>query len=90
MIESVNDYNIQYSRIDTDGVWGTNVEMTCLAHILQAPVYCFDASQRRHIWAAYFPADGDRFIPRDIRQKSLYIYFTHNHFTVVTSTTRRR
>ena len=86
--ESVDDY-IQRSRIDTDGVWGTNVEMACLAHILQAPVYCFDASQRRHIWAAYFPTNVDRFIPRDIRQKSLYIYFAHDHFTVVTSTRRR-
>jgi len=70
--ESVNDY-IQCSHIDTDGMWGANVEMACLAHILQAPMHCFDVSQRRHIWAAYFPADVDRFIPRDIRQKSLYI-----------------
>jgi len=31
--ESVNGY-IQCSRIDTDGVWGTNVEMACLAWLL--------------------------------------------------------
>ena len=75
--------------MDNNGTWGTNVEIACLAHILQAPVYCFDASQRHHIWAAYFPGHVDRFIPRDIRQKSLYIYFAHDHFTVVTSIRRR-
>ena len=86
--DSLDDY-IQRSRIDCDSVWGTNVEMASLAHILGAPVYCYDATGSRHIWAAYFPMHVDRSITRDVRQKSLYIYFAHDHFTVVTSMRRR-
>ena len=60
--------------------------MACLAHMLNSPVYCYDASQCYYIWAAYFPNDVDRSIPRDVGQRSLYIYFISNHFEVVTAT----
>ena len=40
--ESVEEY-VQQTRMDSDKVRGTNVEMVCLAHILRAPVYCYDA-----------------------------------------------
>ena len=59
--ESVKDY-IQHTRMDHDGVWGTNVEMLTLAHLINSPVYCYDASQPHHIWAAYFPNGVDRTI----------------------------
>ena len=71
--------------MDHETVWGTNIEMVCLAHMLNSPIYCYDASQRYHIWAAYFPNDVDRSIPRDVRQRSLYIYFANNHFQVITA-----
>ena len=71
--------------MDLNGTWGTNVEMACLAHLIGSPVYCYDASQRHHIWAAYFPSDVDRSIHRDVRQKSLYIHFANHHFNVVSS-----
>ena len=71
--------------MDQNGTWGTNVEMDCLAHLISSPVYCYDASQRHHVWAAYFPSDVDRHIPRDVHQKSLYIYFAHDHFNVISS-----
>ena len=70
--ESVEEY-VRQTRMDFDRVWGTNVEMACLAHILRAPVYCYDASQRYHIWAAYFPNSVDRSIPRDVQHRPLYI-----------------
>ena len=70
-------------------IWGTNVEMACLAHMLNSPVYCYDASQRYHIWAAYFPNNVDRSIPRDVGQRSLYIYFANNNFQVVTAISSR-
>ena len=82
--DSVEDY-IHQTEMDRNGKWGTNVEMACLAHLISSPVYCYDASQRHHIWAAYFPSDVDRSIPRDIRQKSLYIYFANDHFNVISS-----
>ena len=61
--------------------------MACLAHMLNinSPVYCYDASQHYHMWAAYFPYDVDRSIPRDVGQRSLYIYFTNSHFDAVTA-----
>ena len=56
---------------------------------LQNTIEAFDdlgmASQRYHIWAAYFPNNVDRSIPRDVGQRSLYVYFTNSHFEVVTA-----
>ena len=86
--ESVEEY-VRQTRMDCDKVWGTNVEMACLAHILRAPVYCYDASQCYHIWAAYFPNSVDRSIPRDVQHRSLYIYFANNHFEVVNAIRNR-
>ena len=54
--------------------------MACLAYMLHSPVYCYDASQHYHIWAAYFPnnvQNVDTSIPRDTSQRSLYIYFAN-------------
>ena len=82
--DSVKDY-IQQTQMDQKSIWGTNVEMACLVHLISSPVYCYDASQRYHIWAAYFPNDVDRSVTRDVGQKSLYIYFARDHFNVITS-----
>ena len=82
--ESVEEY-ISSTRIDHDGTWGTNVKMLALAHKFNTPVYCYDTTVPHHIWAAYFPNGVDRCISRDIRQKSLYVYFTHDHFLAVTA-----
>ena len=54
--DSVEDYILQ-TRMDHETVWGTNVEMACLAHMLNCPVYCYDASQRHHIQAAMMLTD---------------------------------
>ena len=81
--------NILQTRMDHETVWGTNIEMASLAHILRSPVYCYDPSQRYHIWAASFPNNVDRSIPRDTGQRSLYIYFANNHFQVVTTVRSR-
>ena len=86
--ESVEEY-VRQTRMDCNKVWGINVEMACLAHILRAPVYCYDASQRYHIWAAYFPNSVNRSIPRDVQHRSLYIYFANNHFEVVNAIRNR-
>jgi len=41
---SVEEYILQ-TRMDHETIWGTNLEMACFAHILDRPVYCYDASQ---------------------------------------------
>ena len=82
--ESVEQY-ISSTRMDHSGTWGTNVEMLVLAHKLNTPVYCYDTSAPHHIWAAYFSNGVNRRIYRDIRKKSLYIYFSHDHFLAATA-----
>ena len=50
------------------------MEMVCLAHIIDSPVYYYDATQRHHIiWAAHFPSDVDRSI-LEISDKSHFIF----------------
>jgi len=59
--------------------------MLTLAHIINTPVYCYDTTAPHHIWAAYFPNAVDRCIPRDVRQKSLYLYLPMTIFMVITA-----
>ena len=62
--------------MDHETVWGTNVEMACLAHMLNCPVYCYDASQRYHsrMGSLFSQLDVDRSILRDVGQRSLYLF----------------
>jgi len=83
--ESVDEDYIYYTRMGHDGTWGTNVEMLTLAHMVNAPVYCYETTAPHHTWTAYFPNGVDRCIPRDVREKSLYLYFTHDHFMIITA-----
>ena len=45
--------------------------MACLAHMLHSPVYCYDASQRYHVWAAYFHVDN---LFQEILAKDLFTF----------------
>ena len=56
--------------------------MACLAHMLHSPVYCYDASQHYHVWAAYFPNNVDNPI-QEILAKDLFT--ANSHFQVVTT-----
>jgi len=69
------------------GTWGTDFEMSVLAHLLQTVVYSYNATGE--YWIACFPHSIDKTIPEDVRVKSMYIHFIGNHFEVVTSVRRR-
>ena len=82
---SVQDY-LDRTAMAHNGTWGTDFEMAVLAHLLQTVIYSFKAGQ---YWLAVFPCSIDRTIPEDVSGKSMYIYYTGNHFEVVTAIRRR-
>jgi len=57
--------------------------MACASHLFNAPLYVYDVSHVTHTWTAYFPSLTDRNLPRNVNCMSMYIYFTGNHFNVV-------
>ena len=83
--ESVEAYLAQ-TRMAVNGVWGTDFEMSILAHKLNTIVYSYKEDE---YWIACFANGIDKSIPKDINCQSMYIYYTGNHFDVVTSVHRR-
>ena len=77
---SVEDY-LTRTSMDVEGSWGTDFEMTLLAHMLDTVVYSYKAGE---FWAACFPKGIDHSLPEDVAKKSLYIYYTGSHYDVVT------
>ena len=62
-----------------EGAWGTDLEMSLLAHMLDIVVCSYKAGQ---FWIACFPKGIDHSLPKDVNKKSIYI--TGNHYDVVT------
>ena len=83
------DQYIQSTSMDCDGTWGSAIEIACLSHMLQAPIYVYDVSHEIPRYTAYFPSTIDRSLTNNINTMSLYIYFTGNHFNVITSVRQR-
>ena len=77
---SVEDYLTRTSMASV-GEWGTDFEMCLLAHMLDTVVYSYKAGQ---FWIACFLKGIDHSLPEDVSKRSLYIYYTGNHFNVVT------
>ena len=82
---SVHNY-LEQTGMARSGTWGTDFEMAILAHLLQTVVYSFKAGE---YWLVVFPGSIDRTTPEDVSGKSMYIYYTGNHFEVVTAIRRR-
>jgi len=78
---TIEDY-IQSSEMDRDGTWGSAIKMVCASHLFSIPLYVYNISHENHNWIAYFPSYIDS-LPRDVNCMSMYIYFTGNHFNVV-------
>ena len=84
---SVEQY-INMTAMDRDGTWGSAIEIAAFSHMLNAPLYVYDVSHEVSRWITYFPSTLDRSLNRNIYCMSLYIYFTGNHFNVITSIRR--
>ena len=78
---SVENY-LTRTRMAMSGTWGTDFEMTLLAHLLDMVVYSYKAGQ---YWIAYFPKEIDHSLPENVNKKSMYIYYTGNHYDDVTA-----
>jgi len=80
--DNIEDY-IRHSGMDRDGTWGSAIEMACASHLFNVPLYVYDVSHDTHTWVTYFPSNIDRSLPRNVNCMSMYLYFTGNHFSVV-------
>ena len=79
---SVQDY-IQDKGMDQPHIWGTEIEMFTLAHLLQTCVFIYNTDDLN--WCRYSPRGVDRTLNDDIQQMSMYINHPPNHFEVVRS-----
>ena len=70
-----------------NGVWGTDFEMSVLAHKLDTPIYSYQGDT--NYWLCCFPHAIDRSIPANVNVQSLYIFLRRSHFQVVTAVRRR-
>ena len=70
-----------------DGTWGSDFELSVLAHLLNAPVYSFQGGGDNY-WLACFPHGIDRRIPGHTNLPSIYIYLSRHHFQLVTAIRR--
>ena len=68
-------------NMDRDGLWGTEVEMLALAHLLHTTVYSYVCQLGK--WHQYGPTSVEAHW--NVLPKSMYIRHTVNHFDVVSS-----
>ena len=78
---SVQNY-IDSRGMDRPGIWGSELEMICLSHMLNTVVYSFEA--RSNTWQVFTYHFVDRTQPCDYYRKSIYLWFQQSHFKVVT------
>ena len=79
---SVQDY-INATGMAMNGNWGTEFKMMVFSHMNNINVFSFDAGS--NTWCVFSPVNIDKNLHRDYTTMSLYIYFRHSHFYVVTS-----
>ena len=79
---SIQNY-ILHTNMNQDSVWGTDIEMLTLAHLLQTPILSYSAQHGS--WHRYAPHHVDRTLVDDFQQMSMYIIHMHNHFNVMCS-----
>ena len=81
---SVDDY-INDTRMDTDGAWGSSVEMFALAHLLSTRIISY--SRESTMWQLHAPSHVDpslRIYETD-SDCAMFLYHTGNHFKVIRS-----
>ena len=68
------EHHLEQTKMAEGGMWGTDFEMSVLAHLLQTVVYSYSATGG--YWIACFPHSIDKTIPEDVQVKSMYICHT--------------
>ena len=71
--------------MDKDGTWASAIEIACVSHLFNVPLYVYDVSHENHTWTVYFPSYIDRSLPRNVNCMSFYMYYNGYHFNVVSA-----
>jgi hypothetical protein len=73
---------ISGTKMNIDHVWGTDVEIVTLAHMLKICIYSYD--NYRSQWARFDPSTIDSALTNSVSQMSMYLFNKNNdHFDVV-------
>ena len=78
------DEYIRATGTDRSSIWGTDIEILAIAHMLNTCVYIYVTQQGN--WLRYRPCDVDRSLQPDDTRRAMYIRHIQNHFDVVCST----
>ena len=82
---SIDSY-ISETSMDMDGVWGTDVEILSMAHLLQTNIYTFDTTSAG--WLLFAPKHLEPTLQFDFSKRSMYLLHYPNHYAVVSSVVR--
>ena len=74
---TVREY-IQGSGMDKTGVWGTDIELLTLAHLLKTCIFSYDTQRDR-----FKPSSIDKTVKTDLASNSLYLRHPQAHYEVV-------
>ena len=75
----------EYIRTKNDkaSVWGTDIEILTLSHLLQTPIHLYLTDRTK--WGRYSPRNVDTALNDDVTQMSMYLWHPPAHFEVVRS-----
>ena len=76
---SIEEY-IRTKNMDKASVWGTDIEILTLSHLLQTPIHLYLTERAK--WGRYSPRNVDTTLNR---QMSMYLWHPPAHFEVVRS-----
>ena len=79
---SVEQY-VSETGMNRTSVWGTEIEILTLAHLLSTPVLVYAAGNND--WVRYSPSMITTGMHDNVEQKSMYIRHSNSHFDVVLS-----
>ena len=71
------------TRMDQDGSWGTDVEVTAISHLLGVNIAMYDVLIDDYVTRGPYLVDPRQRI--DNTRPTIYITFTGNHFNFVES-----
>ena len=73
------------TQMEQDGIWGSEVDVTALTHLLDTLIYCYDTS---HGWHLFTPGNiHGMFNLNQLAKHQMAMYVCHyvNHYDVVIS-----
>ena len=75
--------DIRTKNMGKASVWGTDIEMLTLSHLLQTPIHLYLTDRAK--WGRYSPYNVDTTLNDDVTQMSMYLWHPPAPFEVVRS-----